>query len=204
MGSVAWTLSVISLLSITLVLSVRSAPTWLIDLMVPLTSILGFVVFVLIVAAFIKFYEAASHLSSLGPLMRAGRVGVLLIIGEMLFSYISSWVIVAGTRATAFSGLSAVLIQYQGWITAVGSAIRVTGGVLFAAMMLGLSERERVGEFGIGGILYLAMLLLDTAPVIGISGVQFKGAFIFLRGVIGLSSMLMIHRASGILLERFR
>ncbi|MDK2373299.1 MAG: hypothetical protein QI197_07990 [Candidatus Korarchaeota archaeon] len=211
LGSIAWASELADGILLTFILmsfvhTSPTTPTWLEDLVGPLTGLIGATILVLIIIALLNFYKGASHFRRFDPSLDVGRIGVLLIIGGVLVSLLGSWIAIMATSAADGSGQESVppaLTLSMKGVAIAGSGLMIVGSLLFAIMMLRLS-REGLGRgFGIGGLLYLAREVLRTLTTLGLMVILSADVISFLGGILGFTSMLLIYRTAGISLRGF-
>ncbi len=204
LGSIAWASELADGILLTFILmsfvhTSLTMPTWLEDLVGPLTGLIGATILVLIIIALLNFYKGASHLRRFDSRLDVGRIGVLLIVGGVLVSLLGSWIAIMAINAADGSGQESVppaLTLSMKGVTIAGS-VMIVGSLLFAAMILRLSKEGLGWGFGIGGLLYLAKEVLRTLTTLGLRVILSTDVISFLGGTLGFTSMLLIYRSSG-------
>ncbi len=200
LGLVAWALALAEALYFALFFDPLTMPTWVEDLIGPLTGLIGTTALVLIVIYLFNFYEGASCLKRFDPRLSLGRIGVLLIIGGVLVSFVGSWIVAMAMNAAEASGQEGVppaLALSMNGVVIMGSGLMIVGSLLFAVMMVRLSKNGLGWGYGVGGLLYLAMEVLRALTTFGLlRGILAVDITSVLERALGLTSMLLIYWSS--------
>ncbi len=169
--------------------------------MLSLIVVMGIVILVLAVLAFYKFYKATGYLKEYdAPRLGIGRTGILISLAGLGVIFIGLLVLVASmasigasTGYQALGGLLGPLFAMMGLVI-IAAVLIIIGSILFGIMVMRLGEVDGLDPgFKWAGILYIAGVILELIPNLGIVGT-----------ILGLVSTILIYTYSKNSLEALK
>ncbi len=166
-----------------------------------LVVLVGIAILVVSIVAFYKFYKATGHLKEFDPRFSIGRTGILLVIAGLVVLLLGTFIVGLAIGLTAPGNepgsIVGVLLSMVG-IIILGVALAVIGEILFAVMIMRLSEVEGLDQgFKIAGALYIASVILSFIPYVGIVGYALGLVSMFLIYTYSKNSLEGLERGTG-------